>query len=148
VKNKGWEKEPARHTLAAKGVKTKLEKVSRGLTTTSLKQLEAKVKNTYQSEWKRVRPILKEGRDLIDSVLGSNSANFNYTNSESYKELSVSDRKSLDDLNDAVEEICVNFALIAIRNDNESIVKDIEKIHSYAGEAAYDIIDPYGGGSG
>ena len=145
---KGWEKEPSRHALAAKGLKTRLDRTSRGLKITKLKLLESQVKSKYLEEWKTVKPFLKEGRSWIDAVLDADSANFDYTDKQSYKKLSASTRKAIDSLNSAIEETCVNYALIAMRNDNYAFLDEVEKLYSPAGEDAADIIDPYSGGSG
>jgi len=123
---KGWEREPARHSLAGKGVRTKFQSATRKLKTITLNDIHKRAMSEIRTRWHETRPIVEEAIKSIKTYED--------------EQLSDVDQRILEDLESAVLDVCADFAIDAMQNDDDKLLTEIEKAYPEAVDEARDIL--------
>ncbi len=98
---KGWKGEPARHSLAARGMTTKYKNVNRAMS----KDYQV-TKQSLSAMWKEVKPLMEESVRQLETFEGS--------------------ERERDKLEEGLFDLFVDLAIIAITRDDPKIIGELE----------------------
>jgi hypothetical protein len=110
-KSKGWKREPARHALAAKGLKIGIDESRRAIRTHAA-NLAAVVKMAnaqLTQRWRKAKPFLQDGMKILDEAKLNNS-------------------KGAEGLEEEIFDTCLDFAMEAYRYENNGVLKELRAL--------------------